>query len=121
MKCLVLQNVKVQTCITSPPYFGLRDYGVEGQIGLEETPADYVARLVEVFRLVRDLLADDGTLWLNLGDCYAGSWCAQSREDAGKHAPNVSALSANQVKAAQIRGNGTGSLGRTPGLKAKDL
>lgn len=71
MKDLITKGVKVQTCITSPPYFGLRDYGVEGQIGLEETPQAYVDKMVEVFRCVRDLLADDGTLWLNLGDSYA--------------------------------------------------
>ncbi|MFU3267075.1 DNA-methyltransferase [Pseudomonas aeruginosa] len=58
-------------CITSPPYFGLRDYGMAGQIGLEQTPAEFVARLVEVFREVRRVLRDDGTLWLNLGDSYA--------------------------------------------------
>jgi DNA modification methylase len=70
MRDLISQGVKVQACVTSPPYFGLRDYGHPGQIGLEETPAEFVANLVEVFRLVRDLLADDGTLWLNLGDSY---------------------------------------------------
>lgn len=57
-------------CVTSPPYFGLRDYGVAGQLGLEATPDAYVARLVEVFREVWRVLADDGTLWLNLGDSY---------------------------------------------------
>jgi len=62
-----------RTCVTSPPYFGLRDYGVEGQIGLEQTPHAYVARLVEVFREVRRVLTDDGTLWLNLGDSYGTS------------------------------------------------
>jgi DNA modification methylase len=62
-----------QTCVTSPPYFGLRDYGVAGQIGLEDTPDAYVARLVEVFREVRRVLRQDGTLWLNLGDSYSGS------------------------------------------------
>lgn len=67
------EGVKVQTCVTSPPYFGLRDYGHEGQIGLEQTPEDYVAAMVEVFRCVRDVLADDGTLWLNLGDSYAAA------------------------------------------------
>lgn len=61
----------VQCCMTSPPYFGLRDYGHDGQIGLEETPDQYVAKLVEVFRAVRDVLADDGVVWLNLGDSYA--------------------------------------------------
>lgn len=65
-------GVKVQTCVTSPPYFGLRDYGVAGQIGLEPTPEQYIAGLVEVFRCVRDVLADDGTLWVNIGDSYAG-------------------------------------------------
>lgn len=56
--------------VTSPPYWGLRDYGVSGQIGLERTPEDYVSKLVEVFREVKRVLADDGTLWLNLGDSY---------------------------------------------------
>lgn len=67
-------GIRAQTCVTSPPYFGLRDYGHDGQIGLEATPAEYVAQMVEVFRLVRDVLADDGTLWLNLGDSY---WTAK--------------------------------------------
>jgi len=60
----------VQTCVTSPPYWGLRDYGEGGQHGLEETPEAYVANMVEVFRAVRRCLRDDGTLWLNLGDSY---------------------------------------------------
>ena len=58
------------TCVTSPPYFGLRDYGVEGQVGLEQTVADYVTKLAEVFAAVRRVLRNDGTLWLNLGDSY---------------------------------------------------
>jgi len=62
-----------RTCITSPPYFGLRDYGVDGQIGLEETPDAYVAEMVALFREVWRVLADDGTLWLNIGDSYNGS------------------------------------------------
>jgi DNA modification methylase len=62
-----------QTCVTSPPYYGLRDYGEEGQIGLEETPEAYVNKLVEVFREVWRTLKDDGTLWLNLGDSYASN------------------------------------------------
>lgn len=65
------QGVKAQMCVTSPPYFGLRDYGVDGQLGLEQTPDEYMQNMVEVFRVVRDVLADDGTLWLNLGDSYA--------------------------------------------------
>lgn len=64
------EGVKAQTCVTSPPYYGLRDYGHEGQIGLEETPEEYIAAMVEVFRCVRDVLADDGTVWLNIGDSY---------------------------------------------------
>lgn len=61
----------VQTCVTSPPYYGLRDYGHDGQIGLEATPDAYVAEMVALFREVRRVLKDDGTLWLNLGDSYA--------------------------------------------------
>lgn len=68
-----LPGASVQCCITSPPYYGLRDYGAEGQIGLEPTPAEYVGRLVAVFREVRRVLVDTGTLWLNLGDSYSGS------------------------------------------------
>ncbi len=75
MKRLIADGVKAQMCVTSPPYWGLRDYGIEGQLGMEETPEAYVTNMVEVFRLVRELLADDGTLWLNLGDTYAGSGC----------------------------------------------
>ena len=73
MKRLISDGVKVQMCCTSPPYWGLRDYGVPGQLGLESTPEEYVSNMVEVFSLVRELLADDGTLWLNLGDSYAAS------------------------------------------------
>ena len=72
MRDLIAQGVKVQMCVTSPPYFGLRDYGHAGQLGLEATPAEFVAALVEVFGLVRELLADDGVLFLNLGDSYNG-------------------------------------------------
>ena len=60
----------IDCCITSPPYYGLRDYGCEGQIGLESSPEAYVTRLVEVFREVKRVLKDEGTLWLNLGDSY---------------------------------------------------
>ena len=63
----------VNCCVTSPPYFGLRDYGHEGQLGLEETPYAFVKKMVEVFREVKRVLKDDGTLWLNIGDSYAGS------------------------------------------------
>ena len=63
-------GITVQACITSPPYYGLRDYNVDGQIGLEETPEEYIQGLVEVFRKVRDILDDTGTLWVNIGDSY---------------------------------------------------
>ena len=66
-------GVKVQTCVTSPPYYGLRDYGHDGQIGLEESPEEYIANMVEVFQCVKEILADDGTLWINIGDSYAGN------------------------------------------------
>lgn len=68
-----MESQSVHCCVTSPPYFGLRDYGVDGQIGLEQTPDEYVAEMVAVFREVRRVLRDDGTLWLNLGDSYAGA------------------------------------------------
>jgi DNA modification methylase len=68
-----LEAGSVRCCVTSPPYWGLRDYGVSGQLGLEVTPEAYVASLVHVFADVRRVLADDGTVWLNLGDSYAAS------------------------------------------------
>src|SRR3990172_8843301 len=70
---LIEQGVKVNMCVTSPPYWGLRDYGCEGQLGLESTPAEYIEKMVQVFRSVREILTDDGTLWLNIGDSYSGS------------------------------------------------
>jgi DNA modification methylase len=66
-----LPDGSVQCVVTSPPYFGLRDYGVDGQIGLEPTPDAFTAAMVDVFRQVRRVLRDDGTLWLNLGDSYS--------------------------------------------------
>ena len=68
-----MEAQSVNCCVTSPPYFGLRDYGCDGQIGLEDTPEAFVAKLVDVFREVRRVLRDDGTVWLNLGDSYVGS------------------------------------------------
>ncbi len=65
-----LPECSIQCCVTSPPYWGLRDYGVDGQLGLERTPEEYVAQMVEVFREVRRVLREDGTLWLNIGDSY---------------------------------------------------
>ena len=83
MRRWAADGVRVQMCVTSPPYFGLRDYGHEGQIGLEQTPEEYIAAMVEVFRCVRDVLADDGTLWLNIGDSYAGSGSAGGQYKPG--------------------------------------
>jgi DNA modification methylase len=77
-------GVKAQMCVTSPPYFGLRDYGHEGQIGLEQTPEQYIAAMVEVFRCVRDVLADDGTLWLNIGDSYVATGGEYKNGSQGK-------------------------------------
>ena len=77
-------GVRAQTCVTSPPYYGLRDYGHSGQIGLEQTPEQYVDALVDVFRAVREVLADDGTLWLNLGDSYASSGGQGAQHGAGR-------------------------------------
>lgn len=68
-----MPSQSVNCIVTSPPYFGLRDYGVPGQIGLEETPQAYVAKLVDLFREARRVLRDDGTLWLNLGDSFVGA------------------------------------------------
>lgn len=80
-----LSDGSVHTCVTSPPYFGLRDYGHDGQIGLEETPAQFVAKLVEVFAEVHRVLRDDGTLWLNLGDSYARNPAKGGSGPSGKN------------------------------------
>lgn len=108
MRDLIAQGVKVQMCVTSPPYFGLRDYGHAGQLGLEATPAEYVAAMVEVFALVRELLADDGVLWLNLGDSYANDakWGGST---GGKH---VQALHGD---------SGIGRAKKATGMRPKNL
>ncbi|MCF5398308.1 site-specific DNA-methyltransferase, partial [Pseudomonas syringae] len=103
-----LPDESVHTCVTSPPYYGLRDYGVDGQIGLEETPAEFIARLVDVFREVRRVLRADGTIWVNMGDSYASDskWGGST---GGKH-----------VKA--LHGNGSiGRLRTRTGLPDKNL
>lgn len=116
-----LPDASAHCVVTSPPYFGLRDYGVDGQIGLEPTPDEFVAALVGVFREVHRVLRDDGTVWLNLGDSYAGSWGAQSRgEEYEGGLQGGSMLSARQIKA-HPKTTQTGSLKRTPGCKPKDL
>ena len=108
-----LADGTVQTCVTSPPYFGLRDYGVDGQIGLEQTPDAYVAQLVAVFREVRRVLRDDGTLFLNLGDSYArtgGTDCNVSKTaKVGSTRNTLNQISDRSSKSESI------------GLKDKDL
>ena len=79
----------VHTCVTSPPYFGLRDYGHDGQIGLEATPDKFIAKLVNIFREVKRALRDDGTLWLNIGDSYASNGGVQPGRKSGNSFDNV--------------------------------
>ena len=102
MRRWAADGVRVQTCVTSPPYFGLRDYGHEGQIGLEQTPEEYIAAMVEVFRCVKDVLADDGTLWLNIGDSYAGSGKGRNadgtHQEGGKQGTNKGTILGSLVK-----------------------
>lgn len=90
-----MPDESVQTCVTSPPYWGLRDYGEAAQLGLEPTPEEYVENMVAVFREVRRVLRDDGTLWLNLGDSYMGGGGGNygsgisTASDHGQHLTNV--------------------------------
>lgn len=105
-----LPNESVQCCVTSPPYFGLRDYGVDGQIGLELTPDAYVAEMVEVFREVRRVLRADGTLWLNLGDSY---------NTAGTRQGNAKVVGVDVPPPERIVGSGYKA--RLAGLKNKDM
>jgi DNA modification methylase len=93
--CLeILQTMpdeSVHCCVTSPPYWGLRDYGVEGQLGLEKTPEEYVQKMVEVFREVRRVLKKEGTLWLNLGDSYCGGGrgCGTEKQQSNRGTRNM--------------------------------
>jgi len=116
MRRWAADGVKAQTCVTSPPYFGLRDYGHEGQIGLEPTPEAYIAAMVEVFRCVRDVLADDGTLWLNLGDSYARSAGPEESKLATTHTIGVGYKRVAENGGAPQKENRP-----PPGLKPKDL
>jgi DNA modification methylase len=112
-----LASDSIHCVVTSPPYWGLRDYGVEGQIGLEASPAEFIATMVDVFEGVRRVLRPDGTCWINMGDSYAGSWGSQGRDYGGV---GVSVLSARQVMASQRKASGTGSV-KQSGLKPKDM
>lgn len=106
------EGVKVQTCITSPPYYGLRDYGHSGQIGLEESPEEFIDNLVDVFRHVRNILADDGVIWVNIGDSYYNY-----RPGKGQALVKQSVASNDQdlPQTCARRGN------KLEGLKEKDL
>ena len=90
--CLVgLKNIpdkSIHCSVTSPPYYGLRDYGTDEQIGLESTPQEYISKLLSVFKEVHRVLRDDGTLWINIGDSYAGSGHGHKEEQSGKQATN---------------------------------
>ncbi len=94
-----METESIDCCVTSPPYYNLRDYGIEGQIGLETTPDEYISKLVDVFREVRRILKKDGTLWLNIGDSYAGSGKGKkdthTRNMGNKGTLNNSALQGN--------------------------
>jgi DNA modification methylase len=109
-----LEAGSVQCVVTSPPYFGLRDYGVAGQIGLEATPAEYVAKMVCVFREVWRVLRDDGTCWLNLGDSYAAN-AASARGKA-----RFESLRGSETKTLNTDHQGRSAY-RGDGIKGKDL
>lgn len=110
-----MSDQSAHCCVTSPPYFGLRDYGVDGQIGLEGTPQAFVARLVEVFREVRRVLRDDGTLWLNLGDSYAGGNSGSKWREGSARADG---MVRGDGEASRRNRNGNGAV---HGVKPKDL
>lgn len=99
----------INCCVTSPPYYGLRDYGIDGQLGLEATPEEYVNKLVQIFSEVKRVLKDDGTLWLNLGDSYAGSGSGGGTKSLLRNIPEV------------CFNNRPVSNAKAIGLKSKDL
>jgi DNA modification methylase len=107
----------VQCVVTSPPYWGLRDYGIPGQLGLESTPEEYITKMVEVFREVRRVLRDDGTVWLNMGDCYAGSTPVGEAIHDYKSTRNLRMAERGTV---ETKGTHTGRPA-VAGLKVKDL
>jgi DNA modification methylase len=129
-----MPDESVHCCVTSPPYWGMRDYGIDGQLGLEATPVAYVERMVEVFREVRRVLRRDGTLWLNLGDCYAtgagavgdhpggGEQGARWRGDVDRHRDDRRRAPNSEKQTAAAMGPQT-QPNRMPisGLKPKDL
>lgn len=112
---LGIEARSAQCCVTSPPYFGLRNYGVAGQIGAEETPDEYVASLIAAFRVVRHVLRSDGTLWLNLGDSYHN---LRTHMNGGTVTNTVHRGGARDGTEGFARSNRNK---RLPGLKDKDL
>ena len=109
-----LPDNSVNSCVTSPPYFGLRDYGHDGQIGLEETPEAYIQKLVSVFREVKRVLKDDGTLWVNIGDSY-------SRGDRGTVPPQKGAAASKNDDLKYNFKSSSAMMGGHPEIKSKDL
>jgi DNA modification methylase len=124
-----LPEESVRCVVTSPPYWGLRDYGMPGQLGLEPTPEEYVSKMVVLFAEVRRVLRDDGTLWINMGDCYAAAKGEGLRSGATENKGNAGADFAGAPNRQLVRGKrmarGTGRWGggnnSAPGLKEKDL
>lgn len=113
-----LPDQSVNCCVTSPPYFGLRDYGHDGQIGLEQSPEEFISQLVSVFREVKRVLRDDGTLWLNLGDSYASNGCYINSWLEKDHNKNKKHLHTNNHERYEDR---KAFRGGAYGIKAKDL
>lgn len=115
----VLRTLPAESChhvMTSPPYYGLRDYGIDGQIGFEETPEIYISKLVGIFQEVRRVLRDDGTIWVNMGDSYVANSQNQPHSNSfGKQRTNRPDESGGVVHAANAIG------GRRAGLKPKDM
>lgn len=110
----------VHCVVTSPPYWGLRDYGVAGQHGLEKTPEEYIAKMVEVFSEVRRVLRDDGTLWLNIGDSYNGSGKGPTGFNGIGNQEERQGFTTSKAKDRTVTRWGGGN-NRAPGYKPKDL
>lgn len=106
-----LNEKSIDCCVTSPPYYGLRDYGVDGQIGLEQTPDEYIEKLVDVFREVKRILKDDGTLWVNIADSYAGSGKGMGSKKGSQKESYVADINGPQARVPKI----------WKGIKPKDL
>ncbi len=123
MRSLIADGVRAQCIVTSPPYWGLRDYGHARQLGQEPTLYEFVANMVEVFDLCRELLADDGTLWLNMGDSYAGSRAAAGDSSSSNKGNTTSKGFPAGMTASRRRDDALipRSDVRVEGLKAKDL